>query len=78
MGDEQGMSYEDYLLLFIGVTSKTDKCFRSMDIIERNIQALTGIKTFKMDNCLVNIGAEISVVSRCGRMITVKKVMGYW
>lgn len=78
MGDQQGMCYEDYLFLFIGVTSKKDKCFRSMDIIERNIQSLTGIKTFKMDNCLVDIGAEISVISRGGRMITVKKAMGYW
>ena len=78
MGDAQGMSYEDYLIIFIGVTSKTDKCFRSMDIIERNIQFLTGVKTFKMDNCLVDIGVEISVISRGGRMITVKKVMGYW
>ena len=77
-GDETGMSYEDYLFLFIGVTSKFNKCFRSMDVIERNIQSLSGVKTFKMDNCLSYIGVEISVISRGGRLIKVKKAMGYW
>ena len=65
-------------MLFISAASKENKCFRSMDMIERNIQNLTGIDTFRMDSCLSYIGAEFSIKSRGGRLIVINKGMGYW
>lgn len=76
-GDEQGMAYEDYLWLLLSVCSQKDKCFRSMDLIEKNIQHITEGISFRMDCCVAYLKAEASCVSRGGRSITVLKGMGF-
>lgn len=35
---EQGMAYEDYLRLFLFLTSLQEKCFRTMEIAQENLQ----------------------------------------
>ena len=76
-GDRVGMAYEDFLWLFLSATSKKDRCYRSMDIIEQNIQKKSGVDNFRMDHCVYYVGAEISVNSRMGRTIQINKGMGY-
>lgn len=77
-GDEQGLSYEEYLWILLSASSTKDKCYRSMDLIEKRIQGITNINSFHMDNCMAYMTGEASVVSRCGRVITISKGMGYW
>lgn len=77
-GDEQGLAYEEYLWILLSVSPTKDKCYRSMDLIEKRIQGITNIISFRMDNCMSYMTGEASVVSRCGRIITVSKEMEYW
>lgn len=76
-GNTEGMCYEDYLWLFLSATSKRDRCYRSMDIIEQNIKRITKEENFRMDSCVSYVGANISVSGRSGRTIEIKKGMGY-
>lgn len=76
-GDEQGMAYEDYLWVLLSASSQKDKCYRSMDLIEKRIQELTKVTSFRMDHCVSYMEGEVSAVSRCGRVITVYKAIGY-
>lgn len=76
-GDNTGMSYEDYLFLFLNVVSKENRCYRSMDIIEQQMKLYVGKSNFRMDNCVAYIKATASAESRTGKLITVSKGMGY-
>lgn len=76
-GDREGMSYEDYLWLLFNTTSKKDRCYRSMDLIEQKIRMITGEKNFQMDHCITYISVKLSASSRGGKIITVKRGMGY-
>lgn len=76
-GETQGMSYEDYLWIFLCAVPMKERCYRSMDLIEQNIQRITQNKDFQMDKCVSYIGAEISIASRTGRTIKIEKGMGY-
>lgn len=76
-GEKEGMSYEDYLWLFLNTASQKDRCYRSMDIIEQKIRAITGEKNFRMDHCIAYVSVELSAISRGRKMITVKRGMGY-
>lgn len=76
-GEKEGMSYEDYLWLLLNATSKKDRCYRSMDLIEQRIREKTGEKNFQMDHCVAYMSVKLSAVSRGGKEITVKRGMGY-
>lgn len=76
-GEEQGMVYEDYLWILLSASSKRDKCYRSMDIIEKRIQELTKVTSFRIDHCISYMESDVSAVSRCGRVITVSRAIGY-
>ena len=56
---------------------KRERCYRSMDLIEQNIQRITKNRDFQMDECVSYIGAEMSIASRTGRIIKIEKGMGY-
>lgn len=77
-GDEQGLAYEEYLWILLSASSTKNKCYRSMDLIEKKIQGITNVDSFRMDNCIAYMTGEVSVVSRCGRVITISKGMKYW
>lgn len=76
-GDRSGMNYEDYLFLLLQGVSKENKCYRSMDIIEQQMQLKSGNNTFQMDHCVAYIKAGASAESRKGRTISISKGMGY-
>lgn len=76
-GDKRGMNYEDYLFVFMNTTSKEDRCYRSMDMIEQQMQLRYNKNAFRMDNCVFYIKAMASAESRKGNTITVIKGMGY-
>lgn len=76
-GDERGMSYQDYMFLFLSSTSRENRCYRSMDIIEQQMQLSAGKSQFHMDNCVAFLKARASVESRKGRVITIERAMGY-
>lgn len=77
-GDEQGLAYEEYLWILLSASSTKNKCYRSMDLIEKRIQGITNVNSFRMDNCMAYMTGEVAVVSRCGRVITIYKGIEYW
>lgn len=77
-GEQNGLSYEDYLWILLSAASTKNKCYRSMDLIEKRIQNITNVNSFHMDSCVVYVEGEASAVSRCGREITVLKGIEYW
>lgn len=45
------MDYRDYLLLFLQTTGEKDKIYRSMDMMELEVRALSGNEKFRFDHC---------------------------
>lgn len=55
-----GLSYEDYLRVFLGFMDSKEKVIRSLDIVEMDIRKAEGNETFRIDRCIdymrVNFG----------------------
>lgn len=47
-----GMSYQDYLRIFLALMDRQDKIFRSMDVVEMDIRQTPGNKYFRIDQCV--------------------------
>ena len=56
------MDYEDYLTIFLLLGSQVKKCYRSMDLIERDMKLFYEPK-FSMPQCVfgVNVEAEFTM-----------------
>lgn len=63
---QDGLSYSDYLLLFLSAAKEKKTVFRAMDIIEMDIRKTPGNGSFRIDNCIDYIEAEMKVKSRYG------------
>lgn len=63
---ETGLSYEDYLSIFLGMTSQEMKCKRMMDVIEMDVRQSEGNKNFRLDACLDYLMACVTVESKYG------------
>lgn len=50
VGREVG--YEEYLYLFLNLTEKREKIFRTMDLIEMEVRKISDYETFSMDHCI--------------------------
>ena len=46
-----GLSYQDYLRIFLGLMNKNDKAARSLDIVEMDIRQTKGNERFRIDQC---------------------------
>lgn len=75
--DERGLSYEEYLWILLTASSTESKCYRSMDLIEKRIQSVTNVASFRMDLCVAYIEGKVLAVSRSGREIAVLKAIKY-
>lgn len=55
-----GLSYQDYLRVFLGLMDRNDKAARSLDIVEMDIRQTAGNEGFRVDQCMdymkVNFG----------------------
>lgn len=58
ISEEQGLSYEDYLRIFLYLTGKDKLAMRSLNLMEKSMRLLEGEEQFAMD-CMV-AGMEIS------------------
>lgn len=55
-----GLSYKDYLRIFLALSNKEDKLLRSLDMVEMDIRQTKGNENFRIDQCVdymkVNFG----------------------
>ena len=56
--DQEGISYEDYLRIFLFLENSGEVTMRSLDRIEENLASEHGLNTFRTDQCVTKIKLE--------------------
>ena len=60
--NNKGLSYQDYLRVFLGLMNKEKKVERSFDVVEMDLRQTDGNQHFRIDRCIdyikVNFGFE--------------------
>lgn len=75
--EETGLSYEDYLRIFMMLTDPDTLTGRAMDMVECHIRQTPGNKSFRLDGCVVAMEAEIQVGSDYGYHYVIKRKKKY-
>ena len=65
-GDETGLSYQDYLRIFLLMTNEKVLTARAMDMVEADIRETPGNKDFRIDACIDEIAVYIETRSKFG------------
>lgn len=74
---EKGMTYEDYLQIFLMTVNKKAKVMRTMDMIELSIRTTGGRPEFKMDSCITAIEASVDVKANRKKVYNVTRQYCY-
>lgn len=64
--ERAGLSYGDYLRVFLAIEGEREKTFRAMDIIEMDVRKCPGNSYFRLDTCVDYIEATVYTGSRYG------------
>lgn len=56
--DQEGISYKDYLRIFLFLENSGEVTMRSLDRIEENLASEHGLNTFRTDQCVTKIKLE--------------------
>ena len=63
---ENGLSYEDYLRVFLKMMDLDTKTMRMIDVVELDIRKTPGNSNFRMDGCIDGMRIEANIVGRYG------------
>lgn len=74
---EGGMSYEDYLQVFLTAKDRDSKVMRAMDMVELSVQTVDNRPGFKMDSCITALEASIDVKANDRKMFNVERQYCY-
>ncbi|MBP5554679.1 MAG: hypothetical protein J6X94_07390 [Lachnospiraceae bacterium] len=74
---DSGLSYKDYLRIFLLMTNTEELTLRAMDIIESDIRLSPGNGNFRMDACIEMIECSAAIKSSFGSRITIKRILKY-
>lgn len=72
-----GLSYQDYLRIFLGLMDKKDKVLRSLDIVEMDMRKTQGNENFRIDQCIDYIKADFGFMDAQGHEFVFQKKMCY-
>ena len=73
----EGLYYEDYLRIKVLLTPEKEKLRHMMDIIEMDIRETEGNGSFRLDDCIDVMRAELVVGTMFGYEAQIEKVFGY-
>ena len=73
----QGMSYEDYLRIFLLLGEEKSITYRTMSMVEQDIRNTPGNRDFRLDACIVEIGMNVRVRSRYGYSFEIERQKSY-
>ena len=73
----EGLSYEDYLRIFLCLTDENKVTMRLMDIMEMDIRQTAGNENFRMDACMDCFEICAAVNSAYGYGFTIQRKYGY-
>lgn len=76
-GSEKGLTYREYLRLFLLTMNKENKTERFMDVIEMDLRKTAGNKMFQLDGCADSIVANIESISKFGYRYDIKRFYCY-
>lgn len=76
-GEGTGLSYEDYLRIFLYVQPSELLTLRFMDLIEMDIRRTPGNKCFRLDGCMDRLEAEAVIRSGYGYNFTIRREKKY-
>jgi hypothetical protein len=62
----EGLSYEDYLRVFMFLTGTDTLTARAMDMVEADIRLTPGNAAFRLDACYDRVEAKINITSGWG------------
>ena len=65
-GDETGLSYEDYLRIFMLMTNGEMLTARAMDMVEADIRLTPGNSSFRIDACIDTVAVHTETYSSFG------------
>lgn len=71
----RGLSYEDYLQIFLMARSREEKLRRGMDMIEASIRSQAGRNHFRLDSCIAAVEASVDV--KIGKKKTITAIKQY-
>lgn len=72
-----GLSYADYLRIFMMFTNLETLTGRAMNMVEADIRNTPGNAAFRLDGCIVQVEADIQVDSSFGYRYTITRQAGY-
>ncbi len=72
-----GMSYADYLRVFMMFTDLETLTGRAMNMVEADVRSTPGNAAFRLDGCLVQVEADIQIDSEFGYQYTIIRQAGY-
>ena len=73
----EGLSYKDYLRIFLYMTDTEKLTLRAMDIIEADIRLSSGNSLFRMDACIEMVECSATITSSFGSRVSIKRKMKY-
>jgi len=74
---EDGLSYQAYLRVLLGLMNKQKKVARSLDIVEMDIRKTEGNQYFRIDQCIDFIRANFGFADATGHDFVFEKMMCY-
>lgn len=72
-----GLSYQDYLRIFLGFMDKNEKAARSLDIVEMDIRQTAGNESFRIDRCIDYMKVSFGFADAAGHDFVFRKSMCY-
>ncbi|MCR5775605.1 MAG: DUF5702 domain-containing protein [Lachnospiraceae bacterium] len=72
-----GLSYEDYLRIFLFTDNKTQKCMRAMDMVEAGMRLTPGNQNFRLDGCVEYVNMSAAMTCRRKYRLTIDRDMSY-
>ena len=75
--DVNGLSYEDYLQIFLLTTSKAQKVKGGMDMIESSFREMEEWNEFCLDHCITALEASVDVKANKRKVFTVTREYHY-
>lgn len=75
--DTSGLNYQEYLHIFLLLSSQEQKQLRFMDVVEMDIRKTRGNESFRLDNCLEQMEVTAGIKSRMGQVFQITRRYGY-
>lgn len=72
-----GLSYQDYLRVFLGVMDRNVKMARSLDIVEMDIRCTAGNEYFRIDQCIDYLNVNFGFQDAYGHDFVFRRRMCY-